>query len=186
MTQARLRRFTLILHTYPIALILVALGLNMFVFGVTPAIIAAPDPAVVQALVAAGVLLALNHTWLMTATELVRLNYNMHASPEEWAAADQRRQDVAPEGWIALERHHNAHRNATENIAPFVVLVLPMVLVSPARWAAVVWIAGFGVARLGYTYAALRGKTGLRGACMSFALLALYGLATYLALALVV
>ena len=35
-------------------------------------------------------------------------------------------------------------------------------------------------------YHYLRGKTGLRGACMSLSLLALYGIATYLALGLFV
>ena len=185
-SDERIRKFTMIILAYPVALILIAVGLNAFVFGMTPLIVALPSPQTVSALIVAGVLLVLNHIWLMTATELVRLHHNMYASPEEWAQNGARREDVAQQGWEELERHHNAHRNATENTLYFVLLALAISVVSPSTLAAQTWIIGFAVARLGYTFSALRGRSDFRGVFMSLSLLAMYGLASYLALILIV
>jgi uncharacterized MAPEG superfamily protein len=181
-SQKRIQKFTLIILAYPVALILIGVGLNVFAFGVYPPIVALPSIQVVYALAISAVLLVLNHTWLMTATELTRLNHNMYASHEEWAANGARKEDVTQRGWIELDRHHNAHRNATENTVPFVFLVVVVSMVSPSVLMAQIWIIGFAVARLGYTFSALQGKSGLRGVFMSLSLLALYGLASYLAL----
>jgi uncharacterized MAPEG superfamily protein len=184
--SSRIRKFTLIIATYPIAVFSIGLGLNLLVFGVEPVVVATPAAEIVGALILAAVLLVINHTWLMTATELTRLNHNMYASHEEWAENNARKDDVAAEGWIELERHHNAHRNATENTVYFVFMAFILSVISPPILAAQIWIVGFAVARLGYTFSALRGKSGLRGICMSLSLLALYGLTSYLALSFVV
>jgi uncharacterized membrane protein YecN with MAPEG domain len=176
-SQKRIRKFSFIIQAYPIVLILISLGLNVYVFGVQPVAVAQPSFVVVFALAVSALLLVFNHTWLMTATELTRLRYNMYASHEEWGENDARKEDVAASGWIELDRHHSAHRNATENTVTFVLVALVFAAISPSVLAAEVWFVGFAVARLGYTYSALRGKSGLRGIFMSLSLLALYGLA---------
>jgi uncharacterized MAPEG superfamily protein len=181
-SQKRIRKFTLIITAYPVALILISMGLNFLAFGVAPLVVALPSADVVYALAIAGILLLLNHTWLMTATELTRLNYGISASHEEWAENGNRKQDVVEQGWIELDRHHNAHRNATENTVYFALLAFAVSMVSPSILSAQIWTIGFAVARLGYTYSALRGKSSLRGLFMSLSLLALYGLASYLIL----
>ncbi len=180
----RSRKFTLIIVAYPLVLTLVALGVNLWLFGVAPAVVSLPAPAMFQALVASGVLLLVNHTWLMTATELTRLNHKIYASPEEWDANGARKEDVSGQGWVDLERHHNAHRNATENTVYFAILAIAMSMVSPTELAAQTWFGFFAAGRLGYTYSALRGNTALRGLFMSISLLALYGLGSYLGLSL--
>ncbi len=94
--------------------------------------------------------------------------------------------DAPEEGLRELERRHNTHRNTTENTIYFILLVLVFVLVSPTTVAAQAWIVGFAVARLGYTYSYLAGKDGARGLFMSLSLLAMYGIASYLVMSLVV
>lgn len=88
--EKRIRKFTMILIGYPIALIIIALVLNMFVFGVEPLLVALPAQGVLTALIISTILLLINHSWLMTTTELTRLNYKMYASQEEWDEAGVR------------------------------------------------------------------------------------------------
>lgn len=171
---------------YPFVLICGALIVNAFLFGVSPAAIALPSEPVVVALTISAVLLLANHTWLMTSTELTRLRYNMHATPEEWDASDHHRNDVPDEGLQELERRHNAHGNATENTVHFSLLALLVAVVSPTTTAACVWIIGFAVGRLGHTFSYLAGMDGARGISMSVSLLSLYGLASYLVLSVVI
>lgn len=182
----RIRKFTLIIIGYPIALILMSLLFNLFAFGVEPLKVALPSRDVLVTLVISSMLLLFNHSWLMTSTELTRLNYKMYASPEEWDEAGARKEDVSNDGWVELERRHNAHRNATENTVYFGLLALMICFVTPVVIAAEVWIIGFAIGRLGYTFSALRGNAGLRGIFMSISLLSLYGLAGYLGLSLIV
>ena len=85
-----------------------------------------------------------------------------------------------------LERRHNAHRNTTENTIYFILLVMIFALASPTTVAAHAWIVGYAVARLGYTYSYLAGKDGARGLFMSLSLLAMYGIASYLVMSLIV
>lgn len=173
-----------IVTAYPIVLALVAIAVNVWVFGVPAIAVALPSTASVQALAIAAILLALNHTWLMTATELTRGRYKLFATPEEWTASGTR-EDAAPrEGLRELSRHHNAHRNATENTAAFVLLAVVFVVTSPSAAAAYTWLVGFGVARLGHAYGYLGRSDGMRGLFMTLSLLAMYGLASHLALAL--
>lgn len=173
----------LLIGSYPFALVLLSIAVNLVMFGVKPVEITLPTPEAYAALTVAGVLLIANHTWLMTATELTRVRFNLAATPEERAAKGIDGQAPSQAAVDELGRHHNAHRNSTENAVYFVLLVLILVFVSPPNLSVQVWAIGFGVARLGYTYSYLAGKTGLRGLFMSLSLLPLYGMASYLALA---
>lgn len=183
---ARIKKFTAIILAYPVALIVISLALNWFVFGVAPVVIALPSNPIIVAIVIASSLLVLNHTWLMTSTELTRLNFNMHATPEEWAASGVDQGDISEKGWQELERRHNAHRNTTENTVYFVLLAFVMSLTTPTELATQTWFITFAVARLGYTFCYLRGLSDTRGAFMSLTLLSLYGLASYLVMSVMV
>ena len=180
----RERRTMVIVKAYPLGLLLIGVVLNLFAFGVNPIAVDLPSVECIRALVIAAVLLVINHTWIMTSTELTRVRFKMYATPEEWAESGTSRQDVAEEGVAELERRHNAHRNTTENSIYFVLLALVFVLVSPTTVAAQTWIIGFAVARLGYTYSYLSGNDDARGLFMSLSLLALYGIASYLVISL--
>ena len=172
------------MKVYPLAILVGGVALNWFVLGVNPPAVALPSAESINALVIAAVLLVINHTWLMTSTELTRVRFKMFATPEEWTASGTRQQDVPEEGLRELERHHNTHRNTTENTVYFILLALIFVLVSPTIIAAQIWIIGFAVARLGYTYSYLAGKDKARGFFMTISLLAMYGMASYLMLSL--
>ncbi len=181
---ARIRRFTIIIMAYPIALVLIGLAVNLLIFGVAPAVVALPAHGIVAALAVAAILLVIVHSWLMTSTELTRLHHGLHATPEEWAASDRDPEQIAPSAKQELDRSHNAHANLTENTAPFAVVVLPFVLISPSLLAAQVWIITFALGRLGHCYSYLSGRDGLRGIFMSLSLTALYGMMSYLLLSL--
>jgi uncharacterized MAPEG superfamily protein len=184
--KKRQRRTMAIVKAYPLVLLLIGVVLNLFVFGVKPQIVALPSAECLRALVIAAVLLVINHTWIMTSTELTRVRFKMYSTPEEWEASGTSRHDAPEEGLRELERRHNTHRNTTENTIYFILLALAFVLVSPTTVAAQVWIVGFSVARLGYTYSYLAGKDGARGLFMSLSLLAMYGIASYLVMSLIV
>ena len=185
-TETTKQRARLIVLTYPFALLSISLLLNLFAFKVKPLAPALPSAEIYAALVIAAVLLLVNHTWLMTTTELTRSRFNMHATPEEWAASGRERREAAREGLEELERRHNAHRNVTENSVYFVFLTLLLAMASPTMLAAFAWIVGFAVARLGYTFSYLAGNSDIRGLFMSLSLIAIYGMASYLAISLVV
>ena len=135
-TEIRNTRVATIIILYPVVTALVAVLINLLIFGVKPMVITLPDASVLAALIIASALLVLNHTWLMTSTELTRLKYNIRTTPEEWAAHDVQRQDITTEGWRELERRHNAHRNTTENVLYLVPLAhraLPDLFVTARR-----------------------------------------------------
>ncbi len=179
-SEARKQRARMFILGYPFALIFFAFVLNLFAFGVQPAKIGLPSAGVLTAFIVCAALLLANHTWLMTATELTRVRFGLHATPEEWEASANAPEQVPQIGWQELERHHNAHRNATENSVYFVLLAAIFSLVSPPLAACWVWVAGFAVGRCGHSWCYLAGRDGLRGLFMSVSLLSLYGLATYL------
>lgn len=162
---------------YQPALLLVALAVTVGVLGVTPVAPALPSTAVLGALGTAAVLLLANHIWLMTATELTRLKHDLSATPEEREAAGRTGTAIPPTAQEALDRCHNAHRNTTENAVYFVMLAGLAALITPTPIAMWLWCAGFGLARLGYSFAYLTARTGLRGLFMSLGLICLYGLA---------
>lgn len=184
--EKRKIKFARIILAYPFALIAIGMLVNFLLFGVKSAVISLPSFAIIVALVWSAVLLLANHTWLMTSTELTRLKYNMHATPEEWEASGHAQSGVSEKGLRELERRHNAHRNATENVVYFVFLALLVSVVSPVTIAAQVWIVGFAFGRLGHTFSYLTSRDGLRGIFMSVSLLSLYGLASYLLASLIV
>lgn len=174
-----------IVKAYPAGLLLIGAVLNVFLFGVNPCAVALPSIECIRALVIAAVLLIINHTWIMTATELTRVRFKLFSTPEEWAASGTRPQDAPEQGVRELERHHNTHRNTTENTVYYILLAFVFVFVSPTTAAAQTWLIGFGVARLGYTYSYLARKDRARGLFMSLSLLAMYGMASYLLVSLV-
>ena len=83
----RQRRGMTIVKAYPVGVLLVSVLLNYFVFGVNPVVVALPSAKLVVALIIAAALLVINHTWLMTTTELTRARFKMYSTPEEWAAS---------------------------------------------------------------------------------------------------
>lgn len=179
-------RAALLVKVYPFGLIAISVLINVLVFDIQPLTIALPSPEIIDALIIAAVLLVGNHSWLMTVTELTRGKYGLATTPEEWEAKGGRPQSIEQDAHDALERRHNAHRNTTENTVYFVLLAAVIAIVSPVALMAQVWIIGFAVARLGYTYSYLSAQTGLRGLFMSLTLLSLYGMASYLVVAMFV
>ena len=178
------QRTIAIVKAYPLVVLLISLILNVFVFKVNSIAVALPSSECIHALVVSAVLLVVNHTWLMTTTELTRVRFSMYATPEQWVANGTSLQDMPELGSRELERRHNTHRNTTENVVYFIFLALILVLISPTTIAAQVWIFGFPLARLGYTYSYLTGKDDIRGIFMSLSLLATYGMASYLVMGL--
>ena len=183
--EDRQRRTMTIVKAYPLGVLVIAVVLNFFVFGVDPVAVSLPSADSIRALIIAAVLLVINHTWLMTSTELTRVRFKMYSTPEEWVSSGTSRQDAPEEGVRELERRHNTHRNTTENTIYFVLLALVFVSVSPTTLAAQTWVVGYAVARLGYTYSYLAGNDKARGAFMSLSLLAIYGIASYLLMSLI-
>jgi uncharacterized MAPEG superfamily protein len=173
-----------ILTGYPLALLAVGIVVNIFI-GVQPAAVALPSMWCLRAMAAAALLLVVNHTWLMTATEMSRARFEIYASPEEYEAEDRSATDASAEGLREVERHHNVHLNDTENAVRFVAVAVVFMFISPADLAAGVWLVGYGVARLGYTYSYLRRMTDWRGAFMTLGLVSMYGVGSYVLLSLI-
>ncbi len=180
----RRRRARIILLGYPLGILVVSVFLNLLVLGVEPAVVAMPALGSIRAFAVAGILLALNHTWNMMSTEFARSRHRLVATPEEWAAQGLNPENASKEGLRELERHHNMHRNATENAVCFIPLALVLLMISPSAIVATVWLVGFALARLSYTGSYLAKNTGLRGASMTLGLLATFGLASYIAISL--
>lgn len=175
----RKQRFTLIILAYPVALLLLAVAANLWLFGVGPLDVALPAREIVITLTLATAGLVANHTWLMTSTELTRLEHGLHATPEEWEASGRLAGDASAEGLRELERRHNAHRNATENTVCFALAALVLCVVTPTAIAAQIWISGFAIGRIGHSYGFLSGRDGIRGLFMSVSLISLYGAISY-------
>jgi len=174
------RRITGIVLIYPFAILVVGLLLNIFVLGINPYIVSLPSNESILTLIIAVALLVINHTWLMTSTELVRVRFKMYSTPEEWAVSGTSEKDAPELGVKELKRRHDAHNNTTENVIYFVPLSLIFSISSPTVIAVQLWIIGFAIARLGFTYCYLSGKDGMRGLFMTLALLAMYGLVSNL------
>ena len=169
---------------YPFGIFLVATLLNILAFNVHHYSVNLPLTEHVYALSITAILLCINHSWIMTATELTRAKYKMYATPEEWQASGTSWDDINDFAIKELERTHNTHRNTNENTLYFLALTIPFILSSPPTDTTYTWLVGFAIARLGYTYSYLTGKDNLRGVFMSLSLIAMYGLASYLLLSL--
>lgn len=174
-----------IVTAYPFVLILIATLINVFVFGVDPIVVAMPNLESIHALIVAIIILLINHTWIMNSTELARARYGLHSNAEEWAASNTDPALAPQEGIDEVDTRLNAHRNTTENTVYFVFLSLVFVTASPPVLAIWAWVVGYPVARVGYTYSYLHRKVDLRGLFMSLSLLAMYGMASYLAISLI-
>lgn len=183
--ETRKNRTAMIVIGYPLVLLLASVAVNLLVFGVRPMAVALPSNDAVIALAIAMALLVVNHVWLMTSTELTRLRFDLSATPEERAARGRDRMDATRLASEELERRHNAHRNTTENVVYFLCPILLLAFVSPAGFVVGAWSVGFAVARLGYTYSYLAGRTGARGFFMSLSLLALFGITSHLVMSMV-
>jgi len=184
--EASKQKFVTIITAYPFVLLIIAIIANLFVFGVRPIDVALPSIKYISALTISAVLLVINHTWLMTSTELTRLKYGIKSTPEEWDASENQPENISKEGMREFMRRQNAHRNATENTVHFVLLAFIISFVSPTPLAEQIWIFGFAIGRLGHTFSYLHGWDGARGLFMSLNLIAMYGLASYLAISIFV
>jgi len=178
-------RYRFFVTAYPVVLVLMSIGINFFMSDFKPVVISLPSKDIVTIVTIAIGLLVLNHAWIMTATELVRVNHDLRATTEEWEESGLKEEDASKAGLKALERCHNMHRNTTENTVYFALLLFVFICTSPQIHVASVWCIGFAVARLGYTYAYLKKKTGLRGIGMSLSLLSMFGMLSYLCMALI-
>jgi len=116
----------------------------------------------------------------MTSTELVRVRFKMYATPEEWAENSSSENDAPELGISELQQRHDTHNNTTENSVCYVLLSLIFAFSSSTVVAMQVWIIGYAIARLGYTYSYFTRNTGLRGLFMTLELLAMYGMASNL------
>lgn len=169
---------------YPFVMIVISVGINLYL-GVAPAVVALPAMPIITALTIAMVLLLATHSLLMTSTELTRLFFGMHVSPEEWEASGQTPDKVAKSGWAELARNQNAHRDLTENTVQFVLAAILVSILSPVEFTAQVWIIAFAIGRFAHAFFYLAGKDSARGVAMSISLVSLYGLASYACLSLV-
>lgn len=169
-----------IIKIYPFGVLLLAIALN-FMFGVESIQIAIPSKELIGLISCAAIMLVINHSWIMTVTELTRNRFKIFASPEEWISSGYKKIDITEKGSFEIERCLNTHRNTTENVIYYILLLLVFVLVSPNQFAAWTWIILFPIARLGYTYSYFTGNDNVRGVFMSFTLISIYGMATYLA-----
>ena len=169
-----------IVKAYPFAVAFFAMGLNML-FGIDPVQISIPSKEIAALVSCSAIILVINHSWIMTVTELTRNRFKIYASPEEWLASGHSRAEISEEGSLEIERCLNTHRNTTENVVYYILLVFMFALSSPSQFAAWVWIIVFPVARLGYTYSYFKGNDSARGVFMSLTLLSIYGMAGYLA-----
>lgn len=104
----------------------------------------------------------------------------MYTTPEEWASNNANEDEASVEGLRALKRRHDTHNNTTENVVYYVLLSLILVVSSPTNIAIQVWVIGFAIARLGYTYSYFTRNTSMRGLFMTLGLLAMYGLVSNL------
>ncbi len=183
--QPNISKVAMIIKLYPVGLLIIAAFIN-WLMGIQPIRIALPEHTAMLVLLSAVVMLVFNHTWLMTTTELTRLRFGLQTTPEEWKAKGLDHKSASELGIQELQRHHNAHRNMTENTLLFSLLAPLFLFTSPVLMAIYVWLVGFALGRLGHTLAYLSGNDGLRGIFMSISLLGLYGMVSYLMLALLV
>lgn len=173
-----------IIIAYPFVLLLIAIVINMFMWNVKPYEVSLPSIESIRALIIAAVLLIINHSWLMTVTELTRVRHKMYSTPEEWSANEMQPEDAPVEGVRELKRCHDTHLNNTENIIYFILLCSIFIFGTPSILATEILIIGYAVSRVGYTYSFLSGKDGVRGIFMSLSLIAMYSMLCYLVMSL--
>ena len=169
----------LIIKLYPFGVLLVSLVLTFFL-GQTSFEVSLPSIDLWKILSLAAVILVVNHSWIMTQTELTRQRFKIFATPEEWRDSGKSKASITEEGQFEIDRTLNAHRNTTENTLYYIFLAVVFSFTSPSLLAATIWLLLYPIARLGYTYSYFAGKDGVRGIFMSLALLSMYGLSASL------
>ena len=75
-----------IVIAYPFGVLAIALAINLLCFEISGFEASIPGQLSLSAFALAAIVFCLNHSWLMTATELTRVRYHMYATPEEWKA----------------------------------------------------------------------------------------------------
>lgn len=170
-----------ILKVYPFVILVLAVALN-FMFGIDPIQVSLPSREVIGLVSCAAIILVINHSWIMTVTEITRNRFKIFASPEEWVSNGHKKSDISEKGVFEIERCLNTHRNTTENIVYYILLLVIFSFVSPSQLAIWSWILVFPISRIGYTYSYFNGLDNIRGLFMSLTLLSIYGMASYLAL----
>lgn len=183
--ESKKRMGIIIVMAYPLVILLVSIFINVYVLGINTGVVGLPSLAGMKALVIAAALLLVNHTWIMTSTELVRARFMLFATPEEREASTSKQDEVSEPGTIELDRRHAVHRNTSENVIYFVFLAILFSLSSPTDLTLHVWLLGYPISRLGYTYSYFTRNTGLRGLFMTLGLLAMYGMASNLFISIV-
>lgn len=168
-----------IIKVYPFGILVFAIVLN-FIFGIDSIQISNPSRELLGVISFAAIILVINHSWIMTVTELTRNRYKIFASPEERILSGYEKFDVTRKGSFEIERCLNTHRNTTENIVYYILFLFVFSFVSPSQLAAWAWILAFPLSRLGYTYSYFKGNDNARGVFMSLSLLSVYGIASYL------
>ncbi len=183
--KQRKQRVTALVTAYPFVLLSAAVVLNLTVLGVQPVALALPTEQTILALTISAALLLINHTWLMTSTELTRVVLGISATPEDALENGSLSTASSFSSHEEITRRQNAHRNLTENAVYFPLLVMGIATVSPSQLAVTAWLLGFSIGRVGHTYGYLTKSTSVRGISMSLSLLSLYGIAGYLLIALI-
>jgi uncharacterized membrane protein YecN with MAPEG domain len=181
--QSELENPLWIIKLYPWVLLIVAVSLN-YLFDTMPLMVQIPSLELITLISCSAFVLVANHTWIMTVTELTRNRHKVFATPEEWIASGRLKSDITKKAEFEIERCLNTHRNTTENVVYYILLLFVFSLVSPNPIAAWVWILMFPISRVGYSYSYFSGKDNSRGVFMSLSLLSMYGMASYLAVAL--
>ena len=84
--SSRTNHCTWLIKAYPFALLLLSCLLN-WALGLVTIEISLPSNALFGAALLASSLLVINHSWIMTETELARTRLQIFATPEEWQAS---------------------------------------------------------------------------------------------------
>ncbi len=173
-----------IIKAYPFAVFLIAMALN-YSLGIEPFYLSIPSKEIFTLIACSAIGLVINHSWIMTVTELTRNRFKIYASPEEWVSSGLNRSEITEQGSFEIDRCLNTHRNTTENVVYYILLVFVFSFASPSQLAVWAWVLTFPLARIGYTYSYFTGRDNTRGIFMTLTLLSLYGMAGYLAASLI-
>ena len=173
------KKFHLIIIIYPIVLTVIGIIINI-ICGLKSLNPKEPSLEMLRIMAVSGIIMIINHTWIMTSTETTRNKYGLFATPEEWKQNNKDSSSASQIGLNEVTRRHNIHRNMTENTIYYMFLSIIFMFGSPSIIAFYIWILLYPIARLGYTFAYLSKNTDLRGLFMSLSLLSMYGIASYL------
>eukprot|EP01083_Nonionella_stella_P109081 317694_1 len=137
-----------------------------------------PSEAMLRDVVISAVLLTINHSWIMTSTELTRLKYGLCATSEECEKQGKDPDHASKEGLREVKRRHNIHRNTTE-LKYDLLRVIGHCFCVCITLKNCISCLDFIVSNCptGYTTAYILKNTDVRGFCMTLSLLSMYGMA---------